>query len=424
MHEVSNSKGLAQDFNNLGEALFVASEFDRELTSINNSLVYTFLQAKGIPFARVESTDIAESHQFYSHTDWMAQWIDAKGFKPINSTNWLLTDERCSPIAILEACPSNHNQNIYFDLVGPVSLVSELVEVAKKYIVNDPSDEELNDYIMISGISSGGFMGGGEERLKYEKRKLRRNQPSHDAYYPFIDGGIKNWLRGFIEAPDAVAIFIGPPGTGKTSGLLNNFDELGVLPIYATGADVAENPLFVKKMFELSDRFLDEFNETDDKKQNRSHLFQESAWVKGLQLSLSDKQDEKSKKKRFPMLVVEDCDGLLAPKHTNPLMSTLLNQTDGVESREGRKVMFTTNLKNQADIDDALCRPGRCYEVQHFRPLTPQEAVIARRAAGLPEFVTPPTKSMTLAEALRPPRRKLQIRNGTIGFTSGESITA
>ena len=177
-------------------------------------------------------------------------------------------------------------------------------------------------------------------------------------------------------------------------------------------------------MFELSDQFLDEFNETDDKKKNRSHLFQESDWVKSLSLPLRDKQDEKSKKKRFPMLVVEDCDGLLAPKHTNPLMSTLLNQTDGVESLEGRKVMFTTNLKNAADIDEALCRPGRCYEVQHFRPLNPEEAIIARRVAGLPEFVTPPVKSMTLAEALRPPRRKLQIRNGTIGFTSGESVTA
>src|SRR5258708_22240109 len=34
---------------------------------------------------------------------------------------------------------------------------------------------------------------------------------------------------------------------------------------------------------------------------------------------------------------------------------------DGVVRAQGRKILFTTNLPNVGDIDEALLRPGRCF---------------------------------------------------------------
>jgi hypothetical protein len=47
--------------------------------------------------------------------------------------------------------------------------------------------------------------------------------------------------------------------------------------------------------------------------------------------------------------------------------------------------VFSTNLPNVSDIDDALLRPGRCFDVLQFRPLTRAEAtdVIAEAGASV-----------------------------------------
>jgi ATP-dependent 26S proteasome regulatory subunit len=39
-----------------------------------------------------------------------------------------------------------------------------------------------------------------------------------------------------------------------------------------------------------------------------------------------------------------------------------------------RKIIFSTNLPNVGDLDDALIRPGRCFARIHVRTLTGVEA--------------------------------------------------
>ena len=41
---------------------------------------------------------------------------------------------------------------------------------------------------------------------------------------------------------------------------------------------------------------------------------------------------------------------------------------------QGRKIIFTTNLHNIGDIDEALVRPGRCFGVIRTRALALDEA--------------------------------------------------
>jgi ATP-dependent 26S proteasome regulatory subunit len=58
--------------------------------------------------------------------------------------------------------------------------------------------------------------------------------------------------------------------------------------------------------------------------------------------------------------VIEDADHLrMARANGNVDLHRFLAIADGVVRAQGRKIIFTTNLPNVGDIDEALVRPGR-----------------------------------------------------------------
>ena len=57
------------------------------------------------------------------------------------------------------------------------------------------------------------------------------------------------------------------------------------------------------------------------------------------------------------------------------MMHKFLNVSDGLISAADKKLVFSTNLPNVRDIDSALLREGRCFDVLQFRPLTRKEAL-------------------------------------------------
>jgi ATP-dependent 26S proteasome regulatory subunit len=72
--------------------------------------------------------------------------------------------------------------------------------------------------------------------------------------------------------------------------------------------------------------------------------------------------------------VIEDADHMLrARSDGNHDLHRFLAIADGVVRAQGRKIIFTTNLPNVGDIDDALLRPGRCFAVVHTRALVGEE---------------------------------------------------
>ena len=75
--------------------------------------------------------------------------------------------------------------------------------------------------------------------------------------------------------------------------------------------------------------------------------------------------------------VVEDADHILASRASgNVDLHRFLAIADGVVRAQGRKILFTTNLPNVGDIDDALLRPGRCFGNVRTRALNRSEAAI------------------------------------------------
>ena len=97
-------------------------------------------------------------------------------------------------------------------------------------------------------------------------------------------------------------------------------------------------------------------------------------------------------------LVLEDSDLLLTDRihDRNRVMSKILNASDGLVSFAGKKMIFTANIVNTDKIDEALLRPGRCFDVLKFRPLSQAEAANAAIASG--KILTGKTDSYTLAE--------------------------
>jgi len=72
--------------------------------------------------------------------------------------------------------------------------------------------------------------------------------------------------------------------------------------------------------------------------------------------------------------VVEDADHMLmARTRGNQDLHRFLAISDGVVRAQGRKIIFTTNLPNVGDLDDALLRPGRCFANIHVRLLNRAE---------------------------------------------------
>jgi ATP-dependent 26S proteasome regulatory subunit len=73
--------------------------------------------------------------------------------------------------------------------------------------------------------------------------------------------------------------------------------------------------------------------------------------------------------------VMEDADHVMKPRADgNDHLHRFLTIADGVVRAQGRKIIFSTNLPNVGDLDEALVRPGRCFARLFVRRLTGEEA--------------------------------------------------
>jgi ATP-dependent 26S proteasome regulatory subunit len=82
-------------------------------------------------------------------------------------------------------------------------------------------------------------------------------------------------------------------------------------------------------------------------------------------------------------MVLEDSDAFLSSRSRgNTVMHKFLNVGDGLVSSRNKKIIFTTNLPSVRDIDPALIRPGRCYDVLKFDRLSSDDARHLSTALG------------------------------------------
>lgn len=171
------------------------------------------------------------------------------------------------------------------------------------------------------------------------------------SFYPFLGKSLTDYYDDFMNSRQNILICLGVPGTGKTSFLR------GLLQHTQSGAMVSYDPDILNK--------------------------------DGIFANFMDSSDS--------FFIMEDSDVMLKSRSDgNTTMSKFLNVGDGLVSIPNKKLIFTTNLPSVKDIDSALTRPGRCYDIINFRSLSGVEADIVRKDVGIEKTGA----SGTLAEVL------------------------
>lgn len=160
---------------------------------------------------------------------------------------------------------------------------------------------------------------------------LRGDRVPIDEMYPWLNGeSLTDYYERFMHSEASILLLIGPPGTGKTTfirGLLQHTRQSAIVT-YDAGI-LAKDYVFAQ--FIEGDRSI---------------------------------------------MVIEDADNFLGNRSDgNGIMHKFLNVGDGLVTTKNKKMIFSTNLPSIKDIDPALIRPGRCFDIVNFAPLNNDQAV-------------------------------------------------
>jgi hypothetical protein len=159
---------------------------------------------------------------------------------------------------------------------------------------------------------------------------LNRDRLPVAEMYPFLkDESLESYYERYMASSANILLLIGPPGTGKTTFIR------GLLSHTNSSAIVSYDSAILEK-----DGFFARFIESDDN-----------------------------------VMVLEDSDAFLMSRtEGNTMMHRFLNVGDGLVTTKGKKMIFSTNLPSIRDIDPALIRPGRCFDIVEFNPLNLSQA--------------------------------------------------
>ncbi len=167
--------------------------------------------------------------------------------------------------------------------------------------------------------------------------------------YPYLEE-IDKRIEDFLTSDSSVLLLKGEPGTGKTSLIRQ----------------------IIAKKWQMSSKLDKDY-------------YVEIGYATDENVFLSDTLFIDYVKGAFQILALEDADSLLLKRSEgNNHVTRLLNSTDGLIKASGNKVIISTNLKTFADIDTALLREGRCYDIIETKPLNLEQTKALAKKLEIP----------------------------------------
>lgn len=202
---------------------------------------------------------------------------------------------------------------------------------------------------------------------------LNRERLPVAEMYPFLKGeSLESYYDRYMESNANILLLIGPPGTGKSTFIR------GLLAHRECSAIVTYDAGILEK-----DGFFARFIEDDAE-----------------------------------VMVLEDSDAFLKSRSDgNTMMHRFLNVGDGLVTTKGKKMIFSTNLPSIRDIDSALIRPGRCFDIVTFDQLSYDEAKALADKLGVSLPVVNMDGKYSIAEVFNEQlNAKKSIANRKVGF--------
>ena len=181
---------------------------------------------------------------------------------------------------------------------------------------------------------------------------LNRDRLPVEEMYPFLKGeSLNDYYDRYMESSANILLLIGPPGTGKTTFIRGLLAHRNCSAMVTYDAGILEKDGFFA-------RFIEDNAE---------------------------------------VMVLEDSDAFLKSRSDgNTMMHRFLNVGDGLVTTKGKKMIFSTNLPSIRDIDSALVRPGRCFDILTFDSLSQANADKLAKKLGVE--VDQDKKDYSLAE--------------------------
>jgi hypothetical protein len=191
--------------------------------------------------------------------------------------------------------------------------------------------------------------------------------PIDPILYPNFKFDFQEFFENFKKSGSNILLLMGEPGTGKTNFIRALINQCH----YEVGVTYDESIL-------SRDWFFTDFIEGE-----------------------------------IDAMVIEDADTFLTKRSEgNTIMHKFLNVGDGLVNVDEKKLIFSTNLTNTKEIDEALLRPGRCYSVLDFKPLNEIQAQAVKEKYNLSIDIV--NRSYTLAELFNSEYEKPKIQK--VGF--------
>lgn len=280
----------------------------------STSLRYSFEKSQ----FETEKEILSKLSQNISDLDFEIQHVD--------NYNFFIRGKKDSAIQLLlySWTRDRKNENIFEEtkdcLRIKINGSEKWVAMATKALFQEPSGtSSLKWYYLLDG------------RMDYRFIDIHKKYEVYDEMYPWIKEGVENYFKRYLDSDANILVMIGEPGSGKTSLI---------------------RELLVKHHLSAMITYEEELMNSD-------RLY--------MDLMTGDED----------VLIMEDADLLLLSREMagNKLMSKLLNISDGLLKNK-RKIIFTANMTtaNLKNVDAALLRPGRCFDVLNFREYTKDEA--------------------------------------------------